>query len=243
MKLISTRVARLAHKWLALFIGFQFFIWVLGGAVFVILPHSSIIKGKGVLNTHIESSHEASNLYPLYKILKKYPNAKSVKSLYIGDLPVYKVYFNQGNKTFNATNGNIINKVTKKQIINYSNIIYIGSGKIQSSKLLTGKSAKIVSKLQMIPGDSFWQVKYNDIWGSRLYFKSDTGEFIKIRNTPWIIYDFLFRLHIMDYSFTQDKDLNNWLVRIVVIFALLLVISGLYLTIKARYRKQYSKKR
>jgi uncharacterized iron-regulated membrane protein len=88
-----------------------------------------------------------------------------------------------------------------------------------------------------------WQVQFSDRLGSRMYFDAHSGEFLAARNESWVLYDFLWRLHVMDYS--NGEDFNNSLLRFASIAALFLTMTGLVLSalaigrsLRTRRRKQ-----
>lgn len=58
-----------------------------------------------------------------------------------------------------------------------------------------------------------WQVSFADSYNTRLYFSKITGEFLKLRNDYWVVYDFFGRLHILDIP--NGESFNGLLLRAV----------------------------
>ena len=61
-----------------------------------------------------------------------------------------------------------------------------------------------------------------------------SGELLTLPNDAWVIYDFFWRLHIMDYA--GGEDFNNNLLRGASLAAIALVLTGLTLTALALRR-------
>jgi hypothetical protein len=62
---------------------------------------------------------------------------------------------------------------------------------------------------------------------TRLYFDNRSGELLTVRTEAWVVYDFFWRLHVMDYS--HGEDFNNFLLRASAVAAFGLVVTGLVL--------------
>ena len=61
-----------------------------------------------------------------------------------------------------------------------------------------------------------------------------SGELLTLRNDAWVIYDFFWRLHVMDYA--GGEDFNNSPLRGASLAAIALVLTGLTLTTLALRR-------
>ncbi|MFP3398774.1 hypothetical protein SB749_20825, partial [Brevibacterium sp. SIMBA_078] len=48
--------------------------------------------------------------------------------------------------------------------------------------------------------ENIWQVNFNDMLSTSLYFNADNGEFITVRSNIWRVFDVFWMLHIMDYD-------------------------------------------
>ena len=65
---------------------------------------------------------------------------------------------------------------------------------------------------------------YDDI---NIYLDPLSGDVLAIRSNSWRMWDFLWSLHIMDYD--QRDNINNFLLRLFSILALISSISGILL--------------
>ena len=73
--------------------------------------------------------------------------------------------------------------------------------------------------------NSVWQVVYDDIWSTTLYFDPVSAELVSIRSDIWRLFDFVWMLHIMDYD--EREDFNNPLLIAFSASALLFTLSGM----------------
>jgi hypothetical protein len=79
-----------------------------------------------------------------------------------------------------------------------------------------------------------WVARFDDALQSRFYFDGQSGELLAARNEAWVIYDFFWRLHVMDYS--EGEDFNNSLLRGTSIVAMGLTFTGFALSFFALRR-------
>jgi hypothetical protein len=79
-----------------------------------------------------------------------------------------------------------------------------------------------------------WRVRFDDVFGTRIYLDGQGGDFVAIRNEAWVWYDFFWRLHIMDY--TGGEDFNNGLLRAASLLAWALTGLGVLLAVLALRR-------
>jgi hypothetical protein len=63
-----------------------------------------------------------------------------------------------------------------------------------------------------------------------VYVDAFTGEVTAIRSDSWRIWDFLWGAHIIDYS--ERENINNFLIKILSILALISSLSGIVLFFK-----------
>ena len=80
-----------------------------------------------------------------------------------------------------------------------------------------------------------WRVRFDDALGSRVYLDGPTGVLLAVRTEAWVWYDFLFRLHVMDYS--GGEDFNSTLMRVASTVAFGLVLAGMVLAVLALQRR------
>src|SRR3546814_8614414 len=72
-----------------------------------------------------------------------------------------------------------------------------------------------------------WRVPFEDGEGTTLYVSGQDGRVLERRNDTWRIFDFVWMLHIMDY--TGRQDFNNPLVIMAGSGGLWIALSGFWL--------------
>lgn len=76
------------------------------------------------------------------------------------------------------------------------------------------------------PGPGF-RIDMADDEHTRIYVDSRSGDVLPHRNDTWVVADWMFRLHFMDYSGKQR--FNHWLIWLTATLALGFAISGVFL--------------
>ncbi len=233
-------INRLLHKWIGLLIFIQMIFWVLGGLIFVSIPFLPIIKGEKYINltSYNNNTINANKLVSLNKIINNIPNTIKTDLINIGNQPVFKIStLNNNTYYINALTGKKLSTPTQEDIIAIANSIYKGSGKIKDvSYINNAKATQILFVNELYEKTGLIQVSYDDFLNNRLYFDEKSGEFYKIRNNAWVIYDFFWRLHIMDYK--NGENFNNILVIITTTLALILTLSGSIMLFYTRFIKK-----
>lgn len=72
-----------------------------------------------------------------------------------------------------------------------------------------------------------WQVQFADPDGTRRYIDSSTGGVLAARNDTWRFFDFIWGLHIMDW--TQRGRINSWRHLLFGVGGTVIALSGLIL--------------
>jgi hypothetical protein len=80
-----------------------------------------------------------------------------------------------------------------------------------------------------------WRASFDDGLNTRLYFDARSGELTAVRNDAWVLYDFFWRLHLMDY--TSGEDFSHPLVKGASLLAVGLVLTGTVLAVLAARRR------
>lgn len=219
------------HKRLSWIVGIQLAIWVIGGAFFAIVPFQGVIKGKDVVKVpEAATISEFVFSYPVSKIMETYPDANQITTQAKYNQGVYVVSLPTGKKFLNSETGSeIVIKPSKEDIIKSANQHYIGDAKMTSVKIITEPKIRLGIVDELFGKTGLWQVSFDDTWNSRLYFSAENGEFYRVRNDAWVMYDFFFRLHVMDYN--TGEDFNNNLLRAFSILSIFVTITGIIMLI------------
>lgn len=236
MKLILRRVGQWLHKWLALIVGIQVFVWVLGGLVFAVLPFDAWVKS-GDMVRKAPKPTEMTQLFPLAEIASRHASLRSIELIGQGKSFYYRLTDGAGNKSLaDATDGKLLPKPDELRLRQLAQDIYVGDAPINSVRWITQPQTRALGLVDELHGKTqIWQVSFADRFNTRFYFAPDTGEFLRARNDAWVLYDFFWRLHIMDYG--SGEDFNNIFLRVLSPLAMLLVLSGVLLLFFSRFRR------
>jgi hypothetical protein len=76
-------------------------------------------------------------------------------------------------------------------------------------------------------GRPLWRVEFKGLFAPILYISQDSGSVEYIRHAPWQLFDWLWRIHIMDYQ--DGDDVSNALLVTMTILGLLASLMGVVL--------------
>lgn len=223
--------SRKLHKWLMLFIGIQFVIWSVTGAYMVFFD-IDYIHGDSLVINHQEKITAEKVHYSLSALYQQYPKAEQIELGKFIDKDVYRfaVFENiteKKNKTLylvDATSGLLLSPLGEKSAISAAKYHYSGTGEVSEVELITEHPPFELSA-RALPA---WRVNFDDFGAPSIYISAESGKLVGKRHEFWRLFDWMFRFHVMDYN--DGDEIDNMLLFIVVLFALLAAISGLILT-------------
>jgi uncharacterized iron-regulated membrane protein len=237
MKLLLRRAAQWVHKWLALLVGIQIFAWVLGGAIFAVIPFDGWVKSGDVVRKAPKPTAETP-LFPLAEVATRYAPLRSIELIGQGQYFYYRLTDSSGNKSLvNARDGSVLPKPNEETIRQLARDMYLGDAPLQSVRRVDQPEPRKMLLVDELGGKiDVWQANFADSLNTRLYFSAQSGEFIRARSDAWVLYDFFWRLHIMDYG--DGENFNNKFLRVLSPLALVLVLSGVTLLFFSQFRKR-----
>lgn len=210
------------HKWLALIIGIQLLLWVLGGLVMSWFP-IEIVRGE-----HNIREQEAfvltadDNLIPVADVLASIGAINSIELKHLLGFPVYEVTTAEDNTILlDAITGEVLSPLNEELALQIAGTDFSGEAGSLTATIVDEHNAEYRGPLPV------WRVVMGDVEDTRIYVSTTTGDVIARRNETWRLYDFFWMLHIMDYE--NRTDFNNPLVIIASIAALIASISGIWL--------------
>lgn len=234
MKSALRRTARTVHLWLALLVGAQVLVWVVGGAVFALLPFDAWVKSGDAVRKAAPVSMD-SGVVPLGDIAQRHAPLRGIELIAQGPSLYYRLTDPKGAKFLvDARSGQPLGRPDAERIRRLALDLYAGDGAFEVVRLLEHSEPRAFGLVDETHGKlPVWQARFSDRLGTRLYFSPDSGEFLRARNDAWVLYDFFWRLHIMDYG--EGENFNNALLRLLAPLALLLVASGAVLLCYSRF--------
>ncbi len=214
--------SRKLHKWLMLFIGFQFVIWTISGAYMVIFDIDYIHGDSLVINHQTKLNANALD-YSIAQLYQDYPQAKHIELASWIDKEVYRFEANGQKFLISAQNGKQLSPLTQEQAIKTAKYAYAGQGEIESSQLLT-EQAPFELNPRFLPA---WRINFDDSENTSLYISAENGKLVTKRHQYWRLFDWMFSFHVMDYV---DEEVDNQLLFWFTLLALFAAISGAMLT-------------
>jgi uncharacterized iron-regulated membrane protein len=113
----------------------------------------------------------------------------------------------------------LLSPVAESHAIEIARADFSGVGRVTKATLITEKPP-----IEFRGDLPVWQISFDDPDGTNLYVSAATGKVMARRSSTWRIYDFLWSLHIMDYS--ERDNFNNPLVIAAAAIAFVLAVSG-----------------
>ena len=218
----AVKLSRKVHKWFALVLGIQLFLWALSG-FYMVAVHIDIIHGDMLVrNMQSEVSFDDRSYVPFEQLARLHPDAQSITLKAMMDQAVYLV---TGDTTvlLDTQNARQLSPLDEQAAIQIARYHYEGEANIRHVELLESNPP---TELQTRPLP-LWRVDFDDAWNSSFYIDPYTSEFETRRHTLWRVFDFLWMLHVMDYD--EREDINNTVLRLFSVLGVLLGLGGVWL--------------
>ena len=227
------------HRWLGYLVALQVLAWVLGGALFAWLPFQAWVKSA-------ESVGKPSLSLPAdwAQVLARSPLASqpvtALSAVATASGPAFKLRTAQGEQWL-LTTGAPLTAPSAAEVGRFAQSIYKGAGTLQAVEKLEQVPTRWLMVRELGARRDVWVARFDDRLHTRLYFSGAQGEFITARSDAWVLYDFFWRLHVMDYS--EGEDFNHPLIKGASLLALGLVLTGLVmlaLALRRAWRRKAS---
>jgi len=225
------KTSRKLHKWLMLIVGIQMIIWAATGTYMVIM-NIDYIHGDSLVVSKSHLINPDQIQFSLAQLQQKFPQAEriSLTTQTNQALQVQQVYqFKNGDnwQLVSTINGELLADITKEQAQTLALNRYSGKGDIISTELLSKSSNETNGEVspRILPA---WKISFDDFASPRLYISAKTGELVTKRHDFWVLFDWFFRFHIMDYG--DEEDAGNLLLMTIALISLLASTTGVVLT-------------
>lgn len=207
------------HRWAAVLIGIQLTMWVVSGIYFAWISIEDIRGDSNRLESS-QSSITVSELFALKDL--EIPAAFLIKKIKLDSSPrgfIIRVESTEEKiLSFEARSGRALPLLTAKEAEAIGLTQIKDRPEILKSELVDERAGEYKGP---VPA---YRIQLDDRLSTRLYVDPWSGRLLVQRNNLWRIYDFLWMLHIMDYSNREDFN-NRWL-KIASAASLTIVISG-----------------
>ena len=210
------------HKWLALIVGIQLLLWVLGGLVMSWFPIETVRSEHNIREREALVITAENNLLSVEDVMASTGAIYSLELKSILGIPAYQVDTAEGvTILIYANTGEVISPLNEELTLQIASADFaVEAGNISAS-MINEHNTEYRGPLPA------WRVVMGDVEDTRLYISPATGDVISRRNDTWRLYDFFWMLHIMDYE--NRTNFNNPLVIAASIAALIASISGIWL--------------
>ncbi len=222
MTMTVSRWAVRVHKWVALVVGVQILLWVLGGLVMSAIPIERV-RGEHKIARASASALPVGELIPLEQASAVAPGGLSeARLMRVADRPVWRLESpRHGVVLVDARDGTVLSPVDEALARRIAELDYAGPGALAA-----------VSRLEAPPAEAghrapVWQARFDDGDDTTLYVAAATGEVVARRSATWRFYDLFWRLHVMDYD--DGADFNHPLLITAAGAAVITALTGIVL--------------
>jgi len=207
---------RLFHKYLSLVISIQLLLWTVSGIYFA-FNKIELVRGEQYLIEHKVSKLDLKEVESSF-------SGKNVNFVRRLDEWIIKVETDSGFSYTDLQGQNLdeLNEEEVKEVVRQSTkLIPLMVQRIDKPEIraeFRGRNLPI------------FKVATSTTDNINVYVDAFTGEVTAIRSDSWRIWDFLWGAHIIDYS--ERENINNFLIKILSILALISSLSGIVLFFK-----------
>lgn len=224
------RLSTQIHKWVSLVVGVQVIFWVVGGLVMVSIPIERVRSEHHV--RQVVTPPLPSGVMPLAEVAARThtrPTRAELRSTLRGPLWILRSG-EQTPVTVSALTGAPLAPMTAGEAQAAAAAAYVGGGEPIAVSYLarppqeTGKETPV------------WRVDFQDAERTTFYVSPETAEVEVRRSAVWRLYDFMWRLHILD--FRHGENFNHPLLIGLAGLTLALLVTGLILLV-VRLRRDW----
>jgi len=239
-KAILNRNLRKLHLWFGIAIGLQLGLWLISGLFMTIFPIDH------VRGTHLRAeatpayfSRDLDILEPIEIISKHDLLPKSVTLQFIDKDPVYVAVTDETSHIFNAKTGQTRppldeNLATKIAVENYA-----GRSTQTTASFFSSDAPREYGRQGPV-----WRIDFEKPDAASFYVDAKTADIKAVRTGLWRTFDFMWGLHIMDWS--NRENFNSWWIKTVAALSVFFFFTGLGLVLlrirSALKRRRSSKK-
>ena len=216
-------LARTLHKWVGLLIGVQMVVWLTTGLYMVIVDIDFIHGDPLVRNMQQTISVPKSDSVSIANIQLKYPGASQITLTAVMGETFFSVTASDQRYLISTDTGEVVSPLNEDSAREVAAFHFKGDAPISRATLVT-TDAPTEIQMRRLP---LWRIDFQDRYSTSFYIDPYTGKLVTRRHRYWRIFDFLWKLHIMDYD--QRTDAHNLLLTTAEVTGLVFVITGLWL--------------
>jgi hypothetical protein len=214
------------HKWVGLIVGLQILAWTVSGLYMTWFPIAEVRSERTIREVKPRDLRTATDLISAESaVLAARAPVSRLELVDIAGRWMWRLdSAGKPHMLIDAESGKVLSPLDEATARAIALADHAGKGKIAAAKLIT-KDPPIEYR-RALP---VWQIAFDGADGMKLYVEPLTGKVAARRSDLWRTYDFLWSLHIMDYS--EREDFNHWPIIIMALLALMLTITGIGLLV------------
>ncbi len=223
-KALLNRRLRKVHLWLGTVIGLQVGLWLISGLFMTWFPIETV-RGE-----HLQAEHEPSSLvWSDYEvdlagaIAKVDEPIERATAIVLNKEPIWQLTQEESTWLVHAKSGFVISPLADNWARDLAAASYIGGGEITTVALLTDPPQEYGR------AGPVWRVDFGPTERASFYVDASTGEVRAVRTLLWRTFDFMWGLHIMDWS--TRENFNSWWLKMTASLAVLFFLAGLGLVV------------
>lgn len=214
------------HRRLGPVVGIQLFIWSLGGIYFSWV-HASLVRSETDMVPQEQVNLKYENFLASIPPLIRNSQLAWVEEIQLGKLlniPVYRfIQDDRHAEIYNAITGEKLSPIDR------STAVAVAEADFVPDEVVAGVIRVEDGRSEYQGPVPAWKVTFDDWKGSTIFVGAQSGQVTARANTFTRFYNILWMLHLMDYG--RQKDVNNWIIRMMSILGIVTISSGYYLWI------------
>jgi len=210
------------HKWVGLVVGIQVLFWVGGGLVMTAIPIETV-RSEHRIKTPPPVALPLDRALPLAEVARLSgvsPMRAELKTTQRG--PAWVLTSTDGKPVVLAADtGRPFDAMTASEASHLAVAAYRGQA-APSPPVLLDQAPKETGR-----DGPLWRVDFHDAERTTFYLSPETGEVVTRRSGVWRIYDFFWRLHILDFK--TGENFNHPTLVAITALTLSVAITGIIL--------------
>lgn len=223
-KAIFNRRARQLHLWFGLAIGVQVGLWLISGLFMTWFPIEQVRGDHLKAEPQVEILEDLNALVSLADIAANSnlrPESMVIKS--VAGSPVWLVTSTDSKVLIDARTGDIISPLPETAALKIANSRYSGGGSSERAVFFE-KPPREYGRAGPV-----WRVDFSKPGAASFYIDATSGEVKAVRTGLWRTFDFMWGLHIMDWS--NRENFNSWWIKMTASLAIIFFLSGVCLAV------------
>ena len=237
MKSKSTFYYRKIHRYFGVIIGIQLFLWTLSGVFFtwsnLDQVHGDMNRRTEKLISNLDDWHNPSDIFAEISKSTSIDSLISFQTINFLDEPFYQLrFFSNGKQNISLVStktGTVREALSKEEAVQLANKVFTPNSEIEKIEYLVEGMVNKHHEYRNQPLPAY-AIRFAHNSETTVYVSTEYGQVVKLRNSNWRIFDFLWMVHTMDY---QSRDhIGNTLLRIFSVLGLITILTGFVLYFK-----------